>query len=66
MSIKVPGTEISIDTAKLEEASKKMEDASKQMEAAQASGDQEAASKAMGAMLGAAMGGGGDTKPFAP
>ena len=65
VTIKVPGTEISIDTAKLEEASKKMEAASKQMEAAQASGDQEAASKAMGAMLGAAMGGDGG-KPFAP
>jgi hypothetical protein len=65
ISIKVPGTEITIDTGKLEEASKKMEAASKQMEAAQASGDQEAASKAMGAMLGAAMGGDG-AKPFAP
>lgn len=60
VTIKVPGTEITIDTAKLEEAGKKME-------AAQASGDQEAASKAMGAILGAAMGGGGDSgKPFAP
>ncbi|AOW13290.1 hypothetical protein LPB72_09535 [Hydrogenophaga crassostreae] len=67
ISIKVPGTEISINTAKLEEAGKKVEEASKQMEAAQASGDQEAASKAMGAMLGAAMGGGGDSgKPFPP
>jgi hypothetical protein len=66
VTIKVPGTEISIDTAKLEEASKKMEAASKQIEAAQASGDQEAASKAMGAMLGAAMGGGDNTKPFVP
>jgi hypothetical protein len=65
ISIKVPGTEISINTAQLEEAGKKMEAASKQMEAAQASGDQEAASKAMGAMLGAAMGGDGDSgKPF--
>jgi len=58
VSIKVPGTEITINTGKLEEAGK-------QMEAAQASGDQEAASKAMGAMLGAAMGG-GDSQPFAP
>lgn len=66
VSIKVPGTDISIDTAKLEAASKKMEAAGKQMEAAQASGDQEAASKAMGAMLGAALGGGGDSKPFPP
>ena len=58
VSIKVPGTEITINTGQLEEAGK-------QMEAAQASGDQEAASKAMGAMLGAAMGG-GDSQPFAP
>jgi hypothetical protein len=65
VTIKVPGTEITIDTAKLEEAGKKMEAASQQMEAAQASGDQEAASKAMGAMLGAALGGDGG-KPFAP
>ncbi len=66
VSIKVPGTEITIDTAKIEEAGKKMEAASKQMEAAQASGDQEAASKAMGAMLGAALGGGDNSKPFPP
>jgi len=65
VSIKLPGSEITIDTGKLEEAGKRMEAASKQMEAAQASGDQEAANKAMGAMLGAAMGG-GDSKPFAP
>ncbi|HEY9096842.1 MAG TPA: Yip1 family protein [Hydrogenophaga sp.] len=65
VSIKVPGTEINIDTAKLEEAGKKMEEAAKQMEAAQASGDKEAASKAMGAMLGAALGG-DNGKPFAP
>ena len=58
VSIKVPGTEITIDTSKLEEASK-------QMEAAQASGDPEAASKAMGAMLGAALGSGAG-KPFSP
>ena len=65
ISIKVPGTEISINTAELEKAGKKMEEAGKQMEAAQASGDHEAASKAMGAMLGAALGGDGG-KPFAP
>lgn len=66
VSIKVPGTEISIDTAKIEAAGKKIEAATKQMEAAQASGDQEAASKAMGAMLGAALGGGDNAKPFPP
>ena len=58
VTIKVPGTEITIDTAKMKEASK-------QMEAAQAKGDQEAASKAMGAMLGAAVGG-ENVKPFPP
>jgi hypothetical protein len=66
VTITVPGTEISIDTTKLEEAGKKMEAASKKMEEAQASGDQEAASKAMGAMLGAALGGGDNAKPFPP
>ena len=66
ISIKVPGTEISINTSELEKAGKKMEEASKQMEAAQASGDQEAASKAMGAMLGAVTGGDASAKPFAP
>ncbi|MEZ5703585.1 MAG: Yip1 family protein [Burkholderiaceae bacterium] len=65
VSISVPGTEIKIDTGKLEEAGKKMEEAAKQMEAAQANGDKEAASKAMGAMLGAAMGG-DNGNPFAP
>jgi len=59
VTIKVPGTEITIDTSKMEQASK-------QMEAAQASGDQEAASKAMGAMMGAALGGADNGKPFAP
>ena len=65
ISIKVPGTEISINTAELEAAGRKMEEASKQLEAAQASGDQDAASKAMGAMMGAVTGGDG-AKPFAP
>ncbi len=65
ISIKVPGTEISINSAELEAAGRKMEEASKQLEAAQASGDQDAASKAMGAMMGAVTGGDG-AKPFAP
>ncbi len=56
---------ISINTAELEAAGRKMEEASKQLEAAQASGDQDAASKAMGAMMGAVTGGDG-AKPFAP
>lgn len=58
VTIKVPGTEITIDTAKMKEASK-------QMEAAQAKGDPEAASKVMGAMMGAAVGG-ENVKPFPP
>ncbi|MBE0586471.1 MAG: YIP1 family protein [Hydrogenophaga sp.] len=65
VSIKVPGTEITIDTAKIEEAGKKVEEASKRMEEAQAKGDSAAAGKAMADMMGAAMGGQGG-KPFAP
>lgn len=67
VEFKVPGSEITINTAKLEEASKQMEAASKQMEAAQASGDADAMGKAVGQMMGAAMGGGqGGGKPFEP
>ena len=65
LNIALPGTDITIDTAKLEEAGKKMEEASKRMEAAQASGDTAVAGKAMADMMGAAMGGQGG-KPFAP
>lgn len=65
VSIKLPGTEITLDTAKLEEASKKMEAASKKMEEAQARGDNAAAGQAMNEMMGAALGGKGG-KPFAP
>lgn len=65
VSIKLPGTEITLDTAKLEEASKKMEAASKKMEEAQARGDSAAAGQAMNEMMGAALGGKGG-KPFAP
>ena len=65
-TFKLPGTDVTFDTAKLEEASKKMEAATKQMEAAQAKGDSAAANKAMGDLMGAAMGGGQGGKPFAP
>ncbi|MBC7619635.1 MAG: YIP1 family protein, partial [Candidatus Saccharibacteria bacterium] len=65
-TFKLPGTDVTIDTAKPEEASKKMEAATKQMEAAQAKGDSAAAGKAMGDLMGAAMGGGQGGKPFAP
>jgi hypothetical protein len=66
VSIKVPGSEVTINTAQLEEAAKKMEEASKQMEAAQAKGDSAAAGKALGEMMGAAMGSGQGGQPFAP
>ena len=58
VSIKIPGADITLDTAKLEAASRKMEEAQK-------SGDAEAAGAAMGEMMGAALGGKGG-KPFAP
>lgn len=64
VTIKVPGAEVSIDTAKLEAMAKKMEAAGKQMEAAQQSGDTAAAGKAMGDIL-AAMGGGATPIPAA-
>lgn len=49
---KLPGTDITLDTAKIEEASRKMQEA-------QSKGDQAAAGKAMGDMMGAALGGKG-------
>lgn len=58
VSIKIPGAEITLDSAKMEAANRKME-------AAQQSGDPAAAGAAMGEMLGAAMGGKGG-KPFTP
>ena len=51
-TFKLPGTDITLDTAKIEEASSKMQEA-------QNSGDQAAAGKAMGDMMGAALGGKG-------
>ncbi|MBU1352167.1 MAG: YIP1 family protein [Gammaproteobacteria bacterium] len=58
VSVKVPGTDISIDTAKVEAASRRMEEA-------QARGDTEAAGQAMGDMMSAALGGKGGA-PLAP
>ncbi|WP_374412193.1 Yip1 family protein [Hydrogenophaga sp.] len=66
VEIKVPGSDVTINTAKLEEAAKKMEEAGKQMEAAQAKGDPAAAGKALGEMMGAAMGSGQGGQPFSP
>lgn len=61
MTIKVPGSEITVDTARMEEAGKQMEAAAKRMEEAQAKGDSAAAGKALGEMMGA-LGGGGTAK----
>lgn len=58
VNITVPGTGISIDTAKVEAASRRMEDA-------QARGDTQAAGQAMGDMMSAALGGKG-AAPLAP
>ena len=66
VEIKVPGSDVTINTSKLEEAAKKMEEAGKQMEAAQAKGDNAAAGKAMSEMMGAVMGTGQGGQPFAP
>jgi len=66
VEIRLPGTEIRIDTGKLEEAGKQMEAASKRMEEAQARGDGQAAGKALTEMMGAMTGAGQGGKPFAP
>jgi len=58
VSIQTPGGEVKIDTAKMEALGKQMEEATQRMEAAQKSGDQAAAGKAMGDMMGAAGGAG--------
>lgn len=65
MTIKTPGGELKIDTAKMEAMTRKMEEAGKQMEKAQASGDQQAAGQAAGAMMAALTGGNGQPIPAA-
>lgn len=57
-SFKLPGSDVTLDTAKIEEASRKMQEA-------QDKGDHAAAGKAMGDLMGAALGGQGG-KPIAP
>ena len=57
-SFKLPGTDVILDTAKIEEASRKIQEA-------QGKGDQAAAGKAMGDLMGAALGGQGG-KPIVP
>jgi len=56
-NIQIPGTDIKIDTRKIEEATRRMEEANRKMEQAQASGDTQAAAKAATEALGAALGG---------
>jgi hypothetical protein len=62
--------EVTIDKdsslGKLDAWSKKMEAAGKQMEAAQKSGDADAQGKALGAVMGAALGGGDKVEALAP
>ncbi len=58
VSIKIPGTDVTLNTAKMEEATRKMQEA-------QDKGDQAAAGKAMSDLMGAALGGQGG-KPIAP
>ena len=58
VNIAVPGTNITIDTAKVEAANRRMEEA-------QARGDTQAAGQAMGDMMSAALGGKGSA-PLAP
>ena len=64
------GSDVTIDKdsalGKLDAFSKKMEAAGKQMESAQKSGDADAQGKAMGAVIGAAMGGGDQVEALAP
>lgn len=57
VSIEIPGTDIRIDTSRIEEASRKMEQA-------QASGDHQAAARATTDMIGAVLGGGKDVQAF--
>jgi hypothetical protein len=69
-SLSLGGSEVTIDKdsalGKLDAFSKKMEAAGKQMETAQKSGDADAQGKAMGAVIGAAMGGGDQVEALAP
>lgn len=57
-TMKIPGTEITLDSSKIEAASRRMEEA-------QSKGDTGAAGKAMNEMMGAVMGGGEGGQPFA-
>jgi len=58
--ISTPDSEVDIDTSKMEAVAKKMEEAGKRMEAAQKSGDGAAAGNALGEMMSAIAGAGGE------
>jgi hypothetical protein len=64
------GSNVTIDRdsalGKLEAWGKQMEEAGKKMEAAQKSGDSQAQSDALGAVMGAALGGGGQVEALGP
>ena len=55
-SLKVPGSDITINSRQMEQASRKIEEAGKKAEAAAAKGDTQAAAEATTAMLGAVLG----------
>jgi hypothetical protein len=65
VTIKTPGGEISIDSARMEQAAKQMQAAGKRAEEAQKSGDPAAAGKAMADMMGAMAGAAGAGAPIA-
>ncbi len=56
VTIKIPGTDISINSSQMEQANRTIEEASKKVEAATARGDTQAAAEATTAMLGAVLG----------
>lgn len=66
VSIQTPGGEVTLDTAKMEEAARRMEEAGKRMKQAQASGDSAAVNKAMGEVMGAMAGATGGASPLPP
>lgn len=55
-TVKIPGTDISINGRQMEQANRNIEEASKKVEAATARGDTQAAAEATTAMLGAVLG----------
>ncbi|MEZ5662041.1 MAG: Yip1 family protein [Burkholderiaceae bacterium] len=66
VEIRMPGTDIRIDTGRLEEAGRQMEAVARRMEDAQAQGDNRAAGQALGEMVGAMTGASQGGQPYAP